>query len=89
MTNIWEFSTLDVSIHSRPIKPGEVEMMADAVVGENVSIHSRPIKPGESAIEINPYRPNCFNPLPTNKAGRKKHGKSPSPKAWFQSTPDQ
>ena len=37
----------DVSIHSRPIKPGEFTLCAAEGDTEAVSIHSRPIKPGE------------------------------------------
>ena len=36
-----------VSIHSRPIKPGEYYLTLTVSVDYVVSIHSRPIKPGE------------------------------------------
>ena len=59
-----------VSIHSRPIKPGETCIFSTLSYLIKVSIHSRPIKPGEfRRLGVWPGY-ICFNPLPTNKAGR-------------------
>ena len=78
-----------VSIHSRPIKPGEgfIAMIKEFILG--VSIHSRPIKPGEVRTNNRGRGLFGFNPLPTNKAGRIDILIYSALDAQFQSTPDQ
>ena len=55
-------------------------MILSHVPCEVVSIHSRLIKPGEySGLPVHRRFRRCFNPLPTNKAGRMRRTASDTP----------